>query len=182
MYLDTKNLLSVSASNDTQHRSKSYKKLRKGWKPLMKLITAKSTKKDNSIAHPNNVNLNNSNAVQAITQQSPDTDSYERKQKTEWQGEPYISIPVVQQTEAERQHKEIAIISSASINKSTDTNCMHCIYGRNCQHVQRQFLGNDINKKLLQNDSVNGLSLTLNTSQAQLIEDELINILLNYHI
>ena len=151
MFTDTKNLnkISSNAMEDLQQQlPKSKGKLRKVWKPILRVLSLKSSnstcpKNNKTQSHPNNVNLNNASSLKDICELSTsmleEYASIIRKSEVaeceKDDSESTTTAAVLPSKDA--TVKDITVISSASIDKTPAnslTSCQGCIYGRNCQH------------------------------------------------
>ncbi|XP_037946567.1 enhancer of split M2 protein [Teleopsis dalmanni] len=140
MFTDTKNLSNATLldSNLFNSSEKSKGKLRRVWKPLLRLMSMKTKTKSSTgtstKTHPNNINLNNATSVKDIYELSTalleDYTAMIRKVAPEVEQESIPALPVT-----DTKHTT-TVVSSASIEKTPTPNCTGCIYGRNCQHEQ----------------------------------------------
>lgn len=153
MYLDTKNFgVNASTQNSTTttetHKNSEDKfKLKKVWKPFVRLMS-KSGKKTASAHLPNNVNLNNSaNVISAKKDlyfgEGEEQQQQQNEQCTEimhkltaeecWKR---LTVPLVEKNQEDMGEPQ-QFIKSASVEKTPVNTCNStCVYGRNCQHAQ----------------------------------------------
>ncbi|XP_065371827.1 enhancer of split M2 protein [Calliphora vicina] len=161
MFTDTKNLanLTVNTTNAAAKQINTHSpddekfKLKKMWKPILRLMSRKSAlakngKRDNnSSTIPNNVNLNNAsqytstNKDTLATMEDSSTSSSVLTQKL-----PLAEFWQTQLQQEQHQHQTsqqqqtstqpLEFISKASIDKTPLDTCTNCVYGRNCQHTQ----------------------------------------------
>lgn len=148
MYTDTKNLANLSNNNtnaaakliNTQNQDDKFQ-LKKVWKPILRLMSRKSSatknSKRDSTTIPNNVNLNNANA--ATTTTIKDTLPLPQEESRLTHKLPLTEFWQTQHTSEASQTRTsqpLEFISKASIDKTPLDTCSNCIYGRNCQHTQ----------------------------------------------
>lgn len=153
MYTDTKNLANLCANSTnasakiSNQQQEDKFKLKKVWKPILRLMSRKSSntsKANNGRSIPNNVNLNN--ATSASTNNTPkdllfpageDVVSEECLHPTHKLPSFDLSrLQVETVTEPEATQKELEFISRVSVDKTPLNTCNICVHGRNCQHSQ----------------------------------------------
>ncbi|XP_061400387.1 enhancer of split M2 protein [Musca vetustissima] len=167
MYTDTKNLanLCINQSNSAMKMSNHQQqqqmllqqqqsdkfKLKKMWKPILRLMALKSAnsaaKSNRSI--PNNVNLNNAQICHS-TPKDLLFGAEQRLQEVAEQKMPELRLPETEvkeispltSTSSATTHKVSSkdtqeFISRVSVEKTPLNTCSSdCVYGRNCQHSQ----------------------------------------------
>ncbi|XP_075164921.1 enhancer of split m2, Bearded family member [Haematobia irritans] len=153
MYTDTKNLanLCVNSTNSTlkmtniqqnQQQQSDKFKLKKVWKPLLRLMSLKSTTTGKHRSIPNNINLNNAH----ITHNTPkdllfttEVDTHDEEQLSPQSHK----LPQLCQQEIEAEYlmgtssitkEPVEFISRVCVEKTPVNTCSDCVYGRNCQH------------------------------------------------
>lgn len=167
MFTDTKNLANLTANatnaasavkqiNSNTHNTTDDKfKLKKMWKPIIRLMSRKSAltrngnKRDHNSSIPNNVHLNNASQYHAVNTnkdlmvaippnhphlvEDPSDLTHKLPLATEFlQRQQYTeSMQKISRTTA-----NLEFISKASIEKTPLNSCTNCVYGRNCQHTQ----------------------------------------------
>ncbi|XP_023297741.2 enhancer of split M2 protein [Lucilia cuprina] len=153
MFTDTKNLanLTVNTSNAAAkqintHSSEDEKfKLKKMWKPILRLMSRKSAlakngKRDNSSSIPNNVNLNNASQYNSSNKDSLAALEDSISSSIQTHKLPLAEYWQTQQQQTTSQQetstKPLEFIRKASIDKTPLDTCTNCVYGRNCQHTQ----------------------------------------------
>ncbi|KAM7361058.1 enhancer of split m2, Bearded family member [Cochliomyia hominivorax] len=153
MFTDTKNLANLTANttnaankqNNTHFQDEDKFKLKKMWKPILRLMSRKSAltkngKRDNNSIIPNNINLNNASQYSSSIKDTLEDTSYVTHK---------LPLAEFWQTHLQQQHQQpqlspqqqtptqpLEFISKASIDKTPLDTCTNCVYGRNCQHAQ----------------------------------------------
>ncbi|KAH8294230.1 hypothetical protein KR054_009602 [Drosophila jambulina] len=143
MYLDTKNLTANSGSNSQAAvPTTPAKRMRKVWLPLRRLLAVggKGRPAQLTLAHPNNVDLNNTQ----LQQQHPQLDlliTDESKAAPEESTQKY-GLELRQSTQEELEDVSLTqppntptLISSVYVEKVSARSCGACQHGRNCQHT-----------------------------------------------
>ncbi|XP_022210056.2 enhancer of split M2 protein [Drosophila obscura] len=158
MYLDTKNLTacSTNSSSSSIHTSaltapastplgvpKTVRRMRKVWQPLRRLLTVggKGRPAPLTLAHPNNVDLNNTQQ-----QQQQQLQQIELILEDESKSTPEESIykygaelrqlpPVEDEVSLTQPPNTPTLISSVYVEKASAQSCGACPHGRNCQHT-----------------------------------------------
>lgn len=186
MFTDTKNLANLTVNctnaankqinNTTHYQDEDKFKLKKMWKPILRLMSRKSAltkngKRDNNSCIPNNVNLNNASQLAANTIKDTlasleDTSYMTHKLPLAefWQTQQQQAQPQQQQQQHLTSHPQhhqqtpptqpLEFISKASIDKTPLDTCTNCVYGRNCQHTQfHQTPAMDINVNATSNSN-----------------------------
>uniref|UniRef100_A0ABK9NG17 Uncharacterized protein n=1 Tax=Glossina morsitans morsitans TaxID=37546 RepID=A0ABK9NG17_GLOMM len=153
MFTDTKNVMNACHYNDvTMHTMMMVEKsekctLKKILKPLERLISLKTRNKKATVTSsvPNNVNLNNAlanvnkestydkpvkQAKEISTNHKLLTDEHWMAVDGDGDGDPSKHNEIILRLQPE------VFIRSVNIEKPSSLNaCIHCVYGRNCQHV-----------------------------------------------
>lgn len=142
MYLDTKNLTASSTSAltaATASNSKSTRRMRNVWKPLIRLLKVggKGRTAQATLAHPNNVDLNNTQQQQQQQQQEllieDDTKSTPEESIHKY-GLELRQLPEEEQVSLTQPPNTPTLISSVHVDKVSAQSCGNCQHGRNCQH------------------------------------------------
>ncbi|KAH8307883.1 hypothetical protein KR059_001733 [Drosophila kikkawai] len=162
MYLDTKNLTANSGSNSPAAVPATHaKRMRKVWLPLRRLLTVggKGRPAQLTLAHPNNVDLNN-------TQQHPQLElliTDESKAAPEESTQKYGLE--LRQSHPQEELEDVSLtqppntptlISSVYVEKVSARSCGACQHGRNCQHTHHTNSNNsssNINSSNLQSSN-----------------------------
>ncbi|XP_043654177.1 enhancer of split M2 protein [Drosophila teissieri] len=142
MYLDTKNLTASSTSAltaATASNTKSTRRMRNVWKPLSRLLKVggKGRTTPLTLAHPNNVDLNNTQQQQQQQQElliEDDTKSTPEESIHKY-GLELRQLPEELEQESLTQPPNTpTLISSVHVDKVSAQSCGNCQHGRNCQH------------------------------------------------
>ncbi|XP_039491765.1 enhancer of split M2 protein [Drosophila santomea] len=161
MYLDTKNLTASSTSAltaATASNTKSTRRMRNVWKPLSRLLKVggKGRTTHLTLAHPNNVDLNNTQQQQQQPQElliEDDTKSTPEESIHKY-GLELRQLPEEQEQESLTQPPNTpTLISSVHVDKVSAQSCGNCQHGRNCQH--RHHSSNNINTSSSSNMNMN---------------------------
>ncbi|XP_013102146.2 enhancer of split M2 protein [Stomoxys calcitrans] len=160
MFTDTKNLANLCVNNTNasmkltnlqqqqqQQLQQSDKfKLRKVWKPILRLMSIKSaTAGKNNRSIPNNVNLNNAHITHNTPKDLLFSSAEVHSDLEEQFAQLTVKLPEVCQTEEDMETKNemsssskepLEFISRVSVDKTPLNTCNNCVHGRNCQHSQ----------------------------------------------
>lgn len=164
MYTDTKNLANLCVNNTNalakmsnhqqqeqllQQQSDKFK-LKKVWKPILRLMSLKTASAGKNRSIPNNVNLNNAQITHSTPKDllfSSEEHRQEQEEESSTTTTPQIThkLPEFWHPAQEVQRSECSTISSkqplefisrVSVEKTPINTCNNCIHGRNCQHSQ----------------------------------------------
>uniref|UniRef100_A0A6P4FTA9 Enhancer of split M2 protein n=1 Tax=Drosophila rhopaloa TaxID=1041015 RepID=A0A6P4FTA9_DRORH len=170
MYLDTKNMTTNANSNTSvmtaalPTNSKSPRRMHKVWQPLRRLLKVggKVRTTQVTLAHPNNVDLNNTQQQQ---QQLELLLEEETKSTTEESTHKYglelRQLPEEDEVSLMQPPNTPTLISSVYVDKVSAQSCRACQHGRNCQHRHHS---SNLNSNL---DSSNMNSSNINSSSSQ---------------
>lgn len=169
MFTDTKNLANLTANvtnavakqnNSNTHTSEDKFKLKKMWKPIIRLMSRKSaltrngTKRDHNSCIPNNVHLNNASQYQAANTNkdllastptaTPSPPPHLIEDPSDLTHKLPLAADFLQRQQQLNESKQMTsrttetleFISKVSIDKTPLNTCTNCVYGRNCQHTQ----------------------------------------------
>ncbi|KAH8247072.1 hypothetical protein KR032_008409 [Drosophila birchii] len=151
MYLDTKNLTANSGNNSPATMPATpAKRMRKVWLPLRRLLTVggKGRPTQLTLAHPNNVDLNNTQLQpqQPLPLELLITD--ESKAAPEESTQKY-GLELRQSPQEEPEDVSLTqppntptLISSVYVEKFSARSCGACQHGRNCQHTHHSSSSN----------------------------------------
>ncbi|XP_017052362.1 enhancer of split M2 protein [Drosophila ficusphila] len=143
MYLDTKNMTASNTSAltaaTTPSNEKSARHMRKVWQPLRRLLKVgggKGRTAQLTLAHPNNVDLNNTQMQQQ--QQQPELLVEDEPKSTPEESLHKYGLELRQLPEEEvsltQPPNTPTLISSVYVDKVSAQSCGNCQHGRNCQH------------------------------------------------
>ncbi|EDW34003.1 GL22020 [Drosophila persimilis] len=162
MYLDTKNLTASSTNTNTNSSSssihtsasmtataatplgvpKTVRRMRKVWQPLRRLLTVggKGRPAPLTLAHPNNVDLNNTQQQQQQQQQQIELILEDESKSTPEEsiykyGAELRQLPVEDEVSLTQPPNTPTLISSVYVEKASAQSCGACPHGRNCQHT-----------------------------------------------
>ncbi|EDW98666.1 enhancer of split M2 protein [Drosophila yakuba] len=164
MYLDTKNLTASSTSAltaATASNTKTTRRMRNVWKPFSRLLKVggKGRTTHLTLAHPNNVDLNNTQQQQQQQQElliEDDTKSTPEESIHKY-GLELRQLPEEQEQESLTQPPNTpTLISSVHVDKFSAQSCGNCQHGRNCQH--RHHSSHNINPSSSSNMNMNSSS------------------------
>ncbi|XP_016950883.1 enhancer of split M2 protein [Drosophila biarmipes] len=139
MYLDTKNMATGSTAALTAAapaNAKATRRMRNVWQPLRRLLKVggKGRTAQLTLAHPNNVDLNNTQQlVQLPAEEEAKTTPEEAIHKY---GLELRQLPEEQEEELSltQPPNTPTLISSVYVDKVSAQSCGNCQHGRNCQH------------------------------------------------
>ncbi|XP_017128904.1 enhancer of split M2 protein [Drosophila elegans] len=169
MYLDTKNM-TTNASNNTSvvtaaalpTNSKSTRRMRKVWQPLRRLLKVggKGRTAQLTLAHPNNVDLNNTQQQQ---QQLELLVEEEAKSTVEESIHKYglelRHLPEEDEVSIMQPPNTPTLISSVYVDKVSAQSCRACQHGRNCQHRHHSSNLNNISSSSSSSSSINASNI-----------------------
>ncbi|XP_034140082.1 enhancer of split M2 protein [Drosophila guanche] len=173
MYLDTKNMTASSTNTNSVYTSaktataatptpKTVRRIHKVWQPLRRLLTVggKGRPAPLTLAHPNNVDLNNTQLQQQQFELILEDKSKSTPEESiyKYGAELRHIIPVEDEVSLTQPPNTSTLISSVYVEKASAQSCGACPHGRNCQHTHH---GNS-------NRHINSGTSTLTAAPSQL--------------
>ncbi|KAH8295163.1 hypothetical protein KR018_008168 [Drosophila ironensis] len=150
MYLDTKNLTTsgnISPVPVGATASKSMRRMRKVWQPLRRLLAVRRPTQV-TLAHPNNVDLNNTQPLQQPQQQLHFEEQESKstpEESTHKHGLELRTQPLEDEVSLMQPPNTPTLISSVYVEKVNAQGCRDCQHGRNCQHTHHSNINNSNN-------------------------------------
>ncbi|KAH8383697.1 hypothetical protein KR009_010071 [Drosophila setifemur] len=140
MYLDTKNLTASGNAVSVETASKSGRRMRKVWQPLRRLLAGggKGRPAQLTLAHPNNVDLNNTQQQQQpqhIRFDEPKSKSTPEESIQKYGLELRTPAESLDEVSLMQPPNTPTLISSVYVEKVSAQGCRNCQHGRNCQHT-----------------------------------------------
>ncbi|KAH8247378.1 hypothetical protein KR038_003298 [Drosophila bunnanda] len=177
MYLDTKNLTANSGSNSPAAMSTvPAKRMRKVWLPLRRLLTVggKGRPAPLTLAHPNNVDLNNTQQQQQhqhpqlellITDESKAApEESMQKYGLELRQTPREELDDVSLTQPPNTP---TLISSVYVEKVSARSCGACQHGRNCQHTHHSSNSSNISSSNINSSNISSSNINSSSNTPQ---------------
>ncbi|XP_017101770.2 enhancer of split M2 protein [Drosophila bipectinata] len=165
MYLDTKNLTAsgnTSTVTVSDSSSKSLRRMRKVWLPLRRLLAVggKGRPTHPTLAHPNNVDLNNTQSQQPQQPQEEAESKSTPEELVHKYGLELRTQPLEEEVSLMQPPNTPTLISSVYVEKVSSQGCRNCQHGRNCQHTHH-------NNSSSSSSNIN-LNINTSTSATQL--------------
>ncbi|XP_017079788.2 enhancer of split M2 protein [Drosophila eugracilis] len=166
MYLDTKNLTAISTSAltaGTPTNPKSAGRMRKVWQPLRRLLKVggKGRTAQLTLAHPNNVDLNNTQQQQQQLELLIDDDTKSTPEESIHKyGLELRQLPEEEEVSLTQPPNTPTLISSVYVDKVSATSCGNCQHGRNCQHRHHSSSSNINSSSNMNSSNINSSNAT----------------------
>ncbi|EDV42895.2 uncharacterized protein Dana_GF18224 [Drosophila ananassae] len=175
MYLDTKNLTAsgnTSTVTVADSTSKSVRRMRKVWQPLRRLLAVggKGRPTHLTLAHPNNVDLNNTQSQQQPQQPAPEEPESKStpEELVHKYGLELRTQPLEEEVSLMQPPNTPTLISSVFVEKVSAQGCRNCQHGRNCQHTHHNHSSSSSSSSSINNNINTNNSNSSATSATQL--------------